>query len=63
MIIWQKSSKVTLKEEVMEKIITLNKSHIDSEHICCAFSDKKCRESYELKKVVEKGVWQWVCLS
>lgn len=30
--------------------ITLNKSNIDSEHICCAFSDKKCLESYELKK-------------
>lgn len=34
----------------MEKIITLNKSNIDSEHICCAISDKKCKESYELKK-------------
>lgn len=34
----------------MENIITLNKSNIDREHICCAFSDKKCRESYELKK-------------
>lgn len=34
----------------MEKIITLDKSNIDSEHICCAFSDKKCKESYELKK-------------
>lgn len=34
----------------MEKIITLNKSNLDSEHICCAFSDKKCKDSYELKK-------------
>ncbi len=34
----------------MEKIITLNKSNIDKEHICCAISDKKCRESYEAKK-------------
>ncbi len=34
----------------MEKIITLNKSNIDGEHICCAFSDKKCNDSYELKK-------------
>ncbi len=34
----------------MEKIITLDKLHIDKEHICCAFSDKKCKESYELKK-------------
>lgn len=34
----------------MDKIITLNKASIDSEHICCAFSDKKCKDSYELKK-------------
>ncbi len=34
----------------MEKIITLNKSNLDEEHICCAISDKKCKESYELKK-------------
>lgn len=30
--------------------ITLNKENIDKEHICCAFSDKKCSEGYELKK-------------
>lgn len=30
--------------------ITLNKNNIGKEHICCAFSDKKCKESYELKK-------------
>ena len=30
--------------------ITLTKDNIGKEHICCAFSDKKCRESYELKK-------------
>jgi len=30
--------------------ITLTKDNIGSEHICCAFSDKKCSESYELKK-------------
>ena len=34
----------------MEKIITLDKSTIDKEHICCAISDKKCIDSYELKK-------------
>lgn len=34
----------------MEKIITLDKSTIDKEHICCAISDKKCKDSYELKK-------------
>lgn len=30
--------------------IDLNKENIGTEHICCAFSDKKCKESYELKK-------------
>lgn len=30
--------------------ITLTKENLAKEHICCAFSDKKCRESYELKK-------------
>lgn len=34
----------------MEKIINLNKENIDKEHICCAFSDKKCQDSYKLKK-------------
>lgn len=33
-----------------EKYITLTKENIDKEHICCAFSDKKCTEGYELKK-------------
>jgi GNAT superfamily N-acetyltransferase len=30
--------------------ITLDQNNIDKEHICCAISDKKCAESYELKK-------------
>lgn len=30
--------------------ITLTKENLVKEHICCAFSDKKCKESYELKK-------------
>jgi len=34
----------------MEKIITLNKNNIADEHICCAFSDKKCSDSYQQKK-------------
>ncbi|MDR0815595.1 MAG: GNAT family N-acetyltransferase [Bacteroidales bacterium] len=34
----------------MESFITLCKENIAKEHICCAFSDKKCAESYELKK-------------
>ena len=44
----------------MENIITLNKSNIEQEHICCAISDKKCKDSYEqkkqwLKKEFDKG--------
>lgn len=34
----------------MEKIITLDALNIDNEHICCAIADKKCKDSYELKK-------------
>ncbi len=30
--------------------ITLTKENIANEHICCAFADKKCKDSYELKK-------------
>ncbi|MDW6003989.1 N-acetyltransferase [Vibrio mangrovi] len=30
--------------------ITLTEENIDSEHICCAFSDKKCTQGYQLKK-------------
>jgi predicted GNAT family acetyltransferase len=32
------------------EFLTLTKENIDKEHICCAFSDKKCKESYEAKK-------------
>ncbi len=32
------------------KYIILTKENIDTEHICCAFSDKKCSEGYEMKK-------------
>ncbi len=38
------------KRNIMEKIIQLNKDNIEQEHICCAISDKKCKDSYELKK-------------
>ncbi|MCG6186202.1 N-acetyltransferase [Maribellus maritimus] len=34
----------------MEKIIQLTTENIAEEHICCAFSDKKCSESYHAKK-------------
>ena len=30
--------------------ITLTKENIDAEHICCAFSDKKCSDGYQMKK-------------
>ncbi|WP_462390999.1 GNAT family N-acetyltransferase [Acidovorax sp. Q11] len=30
--------------------INLDAGNIESEHICCAFSDKKCTAGYELKK-------------
>ncbi len=30
--------------------ISLTKANIKNEHICCAFSDKKCAQSYEAKK-------------
>jgi len=32
------------------KFITLTKENIETEHICCAFSDKKCKNGYDLKK-------------
>ena len=39
----------TNKQNIMEaKYITLTKENIEKEHICCAFSDKKCKDSYEL---------------
>ncbi len=30
----------------MENFIKLNRNNIDTEHICCAISDKKCIDSY-----------------
>ena len=30
--------------------INLDRDSIGGEHICCAFSDKKCAQGYELKK-------------
>lgn len=32
------------------KYIALTKENLDKEHICCAFSDKKCVDGYEMKK-------------
>lgn len=37
-------------QKMNAKFITLTKENIGKEHICCAFSDKKCKEGYELKK-------------
>lgn len=34
----------------MEGFVKLDRSNISTEHICCAISDKKCREGYEAKK-------------
>lgn len=34
----------------MEKLITLDQTSIEHEHICCAFSDKKCDEGTAMKK-------------
>ena len=34
----------------MEKIISVNTENISEEHICCAFSDKKCAPGYQSKK-------------
>ena len=34
----------------MDKFIVLDQQNIAEEHICCAFSDKKCSEGYALKK-------------
>jgi len=36
--------------ETTEKLIQLTTENIDSEHICCAISDKKCADSYQAKK-------------
>lgn len=32
------------------KFIEINNNNIEEEHICCAFSDKKCSDSYNQKK-------------
>ena len=37
-------------ENNLPKYITLTENNIDKDHICCAFSDKKCLAGYELKK-------------
>ena len=34
----------------MEQFIQLNSENIDNEHICCAISNKKCKDSYQAKK-------------
>ena len=34
----------------MEEIIQLTSENIKKEHICCAISDKKCKQSYQAKK-------------
>ncbi|MDR0250392.1 MAG: GNAT family N-acetyltransferase [Burkholderiales bacterium] len=39
---------------VSNKFITLTRENIAREHICCAISDKKCKNGYELKKAFLK---------
>ncbi|WP_028974966.1 GNAT family N-acetyltransferase [Spirochaeta cellobiosiphila] len=34
----------------MLQFTNITKENLDTEHICCAFSDKKCTDSYQLKK-------------
>ena len=36
------------------KIVKLTEKNIEDEHICCAISDKKCKDGYEKKKRVAK---------
>lgn len=38
--------------------ITLTKDNIDTEHICCAFSDKACKEGYAMKKELLKSEFE-----
>lgn len=37
----------------MDNFVTLTHQNLESEHICCAFSDRKCAAGYEAKK-------QWI---
>ena len=32
------------------KLLKLTDKNIEDEHICCAISDKKCRDGYQKKK-------------
>lgn len=49
-------------ENNLPKYITLTENNIDKDHICCAFSDKKCLAGYELKKEwLTKRICQWLC--
>ncbi|MGL4666858.1 MAG: GNAT family N-acetyltransferase, partial [Saezia sp.] len=42
----------------IKKIIQLTPDNIDQEHICCAFSEKKCENGYALKKAWLKQEFQ-----
>ena len=42
-------------QRIMDNFIRLDSENIAIEHICCAFSDKKCNDGYELKKRWLKG--------
>lgn len=42
----------------MDRIVKLTRENIGSEHICCAFADKKCIPGYELKKDWLRGQFE-----
>lgn len=47
---WVPLKNIRKMENTALRYITLTEEDIVKEHICCAFSDKKCSEGYELKK-------------
>ena len=49
-------------ENSLFKYIILTEENMAKEHICCAFSDKKCAAGYELKKrMANEGICKWLC--
>jgi GNAT superfamily N-acetyltransferase len=47
---YSRDETVVAVEKLIAKFVTLDKENIAKEHICCAFSDKKCNNGYEQKK-------------
>ncbi len=44
------TNKICDPVSIDQRFIMLDKENIGREHICCAFSDKKCSEGYQMKK-------------